>query len=118
MNEDDNGFGPSRSLAILGHEETDISYRDFDPTPDICASYTYWQVCPDYSYVKAPRIVASGLQVHIASSLAIDDPPNGIPLYYWRACGSYGDHEYDDRGTYYQVSGVDHYGEVSGMANR
>ena len=38
MNEDDNGFGPSRSYPILGHEETDISYRDFDPTPDICAS--------------------------------------------------------------------------------
>ena len=115
MNEDDIGFGPSRSLAILGHEETDISYSDFDPTPDICASYTYWQVCPDYSYVKAPRIVASGLQVHIASSPCnSDDPPNGIPLYYWRACGSYGDHEYDDRSSYYQVSGVNHYGEVSG----
>jgi hypothetical protein len=105
MNEGDNGFGPSRSLAILGHEETDIGYRDFDPTPEICASYTYWQVCPDYSYVKAPRIVASGLQVHVASSPCnSDDPSNGIPLYYWRACGSYGDWEYDDRNKYYQTS--------------
>ena len=115
MNEDDDGFGPSRSLAILGHEETDISYRDFDPTPDICASYAYWQVCPDYSYVKAPRIVASGLQVHVASSPCNSaDPPNGIPLYYWRACGSYSDHEFDDRSSYYQVSGINHNGETSG----